>query len=114
MSEVFEGHVLFHPMQMLSYGRDYGESLEERERLGRECYSATADKHYCPIIPAEFLSGSSAASPENIVRQGVRDACMYSSLAEERRSEWFLYLKLLFEACIAPDEESAYPVKPLT
>jgi hypothetical protein len=50
---------------------------------------------------------SGAITPQEIIDENLREMCMYDAIPQDRKSLWFLYLKIVIEQCVMPDVEDA-------
>lgn len=66
------------------------------------------DGRYCPVVPSEFdklQKTNNDAKPTNLVKQSIREVCVYKALPESGKSHWFLYIDRLINECLNPEED---------
>lgn len=63
---------------------------------------------YCPVAPSEFdalQKTNPDARPDALVKQSIREECVFESLPESGKSHWFLYIDRLINDCLNPEED---------
>jgi len=79
---------------MLSYRCDFC-SLTTKSR------ACILDGLYCPTLPNHHhkLLGASH-SPMDMIKQGIREQCVFDSILDKSKSHWFAYMQMAIDTCI--------------
>ena len=108
MQEIFKDKVVFHPrfVTRQCYACD--------EEALKNCIN---DGEYCPVLPAginhENLHWREHVQPANLIKQRVREQCVYESLAKYKKTHWFYYIDYLAKVCISNHYNSS-EIQPIT
>lgn len=55
---------------------------------------------YCPMLPETLAGMNDPFDPKEVLKQSVREQCVYDSIPPNRKAEWFIYVQKLRDSCL--------------
>lgn len=108
MQNIFKEKVIFQPRFVASSCQYCSEEAK------KQC---VGDGEYCPVLPAgvnlENRNWQEHVKPEKLIAQRVREQCVFESLADDKKANWFFYIDYLAQQCISNHFNSSQ-ISPVT